>query len=471
MDRLPILVLKELFEYFSLKEQIKLKLVCKTWFMTLSSRKIKTLCLHSKSFPFNLTWTFTNQLIGHQNYTNYLNRKVLAFAFIKEVKKMYISSNLFLIDSSISANQLQLFSSLEQLEIDSGFFKEKIRFNFKKLKLLSLNRTKFKSLVEIECPKLRVFNCSTNVEQFKFVFPTTIEYLECLNYSRMVKRFKNLRYLIFQSFEPIDLSFSDDLVHLKELHLNIANYIYLDLEDLSSKLSSIKNRFKVFTTFFKCENDLSKFIYTIDSSNVEILKKNYSNLSDYHTWKFKVDYSALLKSFDNSLENLIKSRFLNKFTNIQILVLNDCLQDLESIKLLQNCRRLREIRVSNCLVPSNFYKLLAYFPDLEKLILSVHKFDLNDNYKQINGFKSLKTFKIFSESFLPIELVRFILEKCPNIRKLFFFNFKIQKKQVIKVRKADQLYSVESTFIEIFCDLDDLINELSRLFEDVFPFV
>lgn len=472
---LPTLVLYKISNYLNLKEKAQLRLVNKK-FSKLNLYNQNILCIHQNQYPLNLIFSFTNKLVGYENSTNFLNRKFYElkcnFPFEK-IKKLYISSIWILNDLDIKLKKLNTFKSLEQLEINDGVFEDELKFNFKNLRILSLNNCKFNKTLELNCPLLEVFICLTEIKKLKFTYPLSLKYLELFEYHSLIKQFKNLESLALLTFKSIDPNILKDLAKLKDLNLNIANYMYLNLEEINLlKWNLEQSKLKVNMTFFKMSNCVQSKRVRIDHTNVNIVKNNYYNLENNLRWKFEVNYSSLIRTFNYSLP----IDFFIKFMNIQQVEISEQVVDKKGlIYFLSNCKQLRTLHINELLMNQFPYDQLSRIRTLEELKISKSN-SIISSYEFLNSLNSLKSLELYVldrkiEFSFFIDFIFNALLRCRNLVKLFITKSEIDKDQkFILIKLIQQFYTLccSRTKIEIiYLDLKDLID---NLFRDEFPY-
>ena len=471
MENLPSLVLSKIIICFNLKERTKLREICRNWKYEIDKFNQTTLCVHEDPFPFNLSFSFTNKLVGHHNSTSSLNRKFFKYSFLFDrIRRLYVSS--VLSDLGISLDKLNHFKSVEQLEIFGDLeFDKAIKFNFKKLRILSLKRCKFDCGLELDCPKLDTFICWRSIEQIKFNHPLSLKYSELLDYESSIKQFSNLEILVFLSFKTTDLTIRNDLTRLKELHLNVSNYIYMDLEAFDSmKLNLEKNHdLKVAVTFFKFEtNRYESDRFKLNKSSIRIMKNNYQKRHQVcNSWPFEVDYSSLINTFGS-----IPTDFFDKFPNIEIVLVeelaNKKIDELHLIEFLKNCKQLRGLHFDESLVGELFYDNLVSLLTLEQLNINKLKWCIH-NYKflnlYLNQLKNLKKLQIsfLNHNYLSTQLVYNVLNRCNQIDELSIFKHSLTFNDGFVIKKTQSIYSLTYSKIKmeiIFSNLDNLIKHL-----------
>lgn len=457
METLPDQVITEILNYFSLKERAQYRLICKK-FSELDLASQDSLCIHRDTYPLNLTWTLTSKsergkLVGHQNSTDFLNKKFykLNCSPLKKIRKLYLTCNSALNVLQISANKLGYFKGLEELEIFDGQFDENVKWSFKKLKVLSLNRCKFNCVVELDCPSLESFVCWTEIKNLKFNHPSSLKYLELFDFDASIARFKRVETLAFLCFSSIDLEIcARELTKLKELHLNVANYRHLDLEELNGLVASLeRGHLKVHLTWFKLAKCAQSKRVLVDEGNSAIALGNYENLENNLRYRFEVNFSALTRAFNSCFP----TDFFRKFASISHVEIDEPADDTLLFGFLMNCNQLKGLQVNELFIDQFPYHLLGLLSTLEELKLSKSNLFIS-NYEFLGDLRSLKSLHLSLlgqniEFPLLFDFVWNALLRCKSLRKLSIFknNKFVDKFICIKLVHILTQESIEDCFL------------------------
>ena len=459
INKLPRLVVFKILNYLNLKEKVQFKSVCKR-LNEIDVFYQNSLCIHQDNYPFNLTYSVTNKLVGYHNSISFLNEKFERYDFpLKRIKKLYISSIWFLNDLRISLNKLNYFENLEQLQIEgTGQLDEDTRFSFKQLKILSLNKCTFNFWLELDCPSLQTFVCWSNeIQNLKFNYPLKLKSLELFKYDPLIKRFQNLECLSFLCFKTIDLDINKKLIKLKELNLNLGNYMHLDLEEFHSLKSNLEGtNLKINVTFFKLAKCLESKRLLLDESNLGIVKNNYCKLQNCLNWTFELNYSSLFKEFNCS----IPTDFHLKFKIQQVEINEQITDSRQFFTFLNNCTHLRELHINGL---NQFpYHQLHCLSTLEALKITKSNFaiisDLPKGLKNLDFILNDKN-EMNSISHLAISA----LLKCVNLKNLIISDSKKVVSKLIWIKRTRNFYSLILPNLEIiFTNLTRLINHLKQ---------
>ena len=477
METLPDLVITRILNYLCLRERARFRLVCKK-FSEFNLRGQERLCINQVSYPLNTTWTLTGdsergKLVGYHNSSDFLNRKFhkLSCNPLMSIKKLYIVSADYLSALQISPNKLNYFRALEVLEIFEGKFEKNIDWSFKKLKVLSLNECKFDFAVELDCPLLESFVCwTTEIKNLKFSHPSSLKYLELFQFDSSIRRFKNVESLAFLCFSTIDRNIcTRELSKLRELHLNCGNYKLLDFEQLNNLIGDLESEhLKVNVTWFKLTNCTQSRRVVIDESNAATALSNYPNLETNLRYRFDINFSALIKTFNSC----IPDDFFEKFTSISHVEINEQTDETQFMRFLVNCKQLRCLYVNELYIKEFPYKKLAQLPTLEELEIFKSELSISD-HQFLSKLKNLLSLKVtFSCRFIEFPLLfDFIwnsILRCNSLRDLYVLknNRFVEKFLWIKiVQEQDYSFLVYSNaqILYRFESLDKLLVHLIEM--------
>ena len=204
MEDLPVVVLKVVFDFLSIREKFAMKLTCKKWkFVADTMCRQQNVCIYSIKCPYNERWCFSEQKVAEEDmiyikFNHTSERKFdLKLDFFKNLQKLYLYSigekiNEFLLE----LNQL---TKLEVLMIDDYVVEEP---KLRKLSSTSLQKLSIRDIncqgMELDTPNLSALVLYCNRRKHTHVlirFPLKIKHLECKEFTLRLSSLKNLETL------------------------------------------------------------------------------------------------------------------------------------------------------------------------------------------------------------------------------------------------------------------------------------
>ena len=231
---LPALVLKIVFDFISIPEKLRMRLVCKAWrFVVDNLCSQPNVCLYSIYNPYNRRWCFSDQpvLEGEMFYRKF-NPELdpnfhLGRPFFRGIRKLFIYWIGPQIDTFLA--EVGQLTSLKELKIDEYHMKTR-KLSSSSLERLSLHVQYFERL-ELETPNLnslcdrslRSRPIRTREEQrtVEFRFPLTVKHLVCWKFDENYSQLQNLETLTCLEF-PLNFQLDEfkSLIKLEILPRN-----------------------------------------------------------------------------------------------------------------------------------------------------------------------------------------------------------------------------------------------------------
>ena len=312
---LPALVLKTVFDFVSIPEKLRMRLVCKTWrFVVDNLYSQQNLCLYFTSFPYNRRWPFSEQPVLEEEM---LYRKFnpeqdpkpdpnfhLKLPFFRDLRKLFIYRVGPQIDVFLA--EVGQLASLKELKIDNYHMKTR-KLSSSSLERLSLYVSNFEHL-EFETPNLnsicdlslrsRSFRGRENARTLEFRFPLTVKRLVCWKFDENYSQLQNLETLTCLKF-PLNFQMNKfkSLIKLEILPSNERELqILRDLQKERTRLG--RDHPQMIVSDFKeqlviCENFGG--ILELSSAYLQQVLENSSNLVARIPRKSNIDASTLLE--------------------------------------------------------------------------------------------------------------------------------------------------------------------------------
>ena len=231
---LPALVLKTVFDFISIPEKFRMRLVCKTWrFVVDNLYSQQNVCIYSTSYPYNRRWCFSDQPVLEEEM---LYRKLkpepdpnfhLSRPFFRGLRKLFIHRVGPQIDFFLA--EVGQLTSLKELKIDEYHMKTR-KLSSSSLERLSLYVQRFERL-ELETPNLNSFcDLSSRDQPFRrreetrtveFRFPLRVKHLVCCDFIESYSQLQNLETLTCLEF-PLNFQLDEfkSLIKLEILPRN-----------------------------------------------------------------------------------------------------------------------------------------------------------------------------------------------------------------------------------------------------------
>ena len=469
MERLPDLALMRILQFCSLKQRIRLSLVCKQWRQLILNLNRETLFCHFDVFPRDLRWSYTNRTVGLCN-----SFRIRSLDFLQaELTRRYFGGLkkllIFNVDFGLKgvhnfAGYLNHFERLQQLELNGFNLKNDTTIRLPNLELLtlkdvSINNSNFR--IFLDTPALQVLVCWKKIANVRFLdCPRRLRYLECVNDLPNFKfgfQFPHLEQLnLFDVTGSLRQDFLQDFPAIRTLVL-FNNFSQEDLQRLRSREEVVSRNVKVlflaFDEVYVKPTIGFNFTNMLQRRNIESLVGNYSKLNETVTWPTYLDFSELLLQFNHT----IPASFLTKFVNINTLHVAKLVDHSPLIEFLRACGHLHYLRVTYSLLPQTFFDRL---PDSSISILEITEEETGN----IQNFKFIAELQIFQLKIrfnvLPVDLVA---NRLAN-GELKYFNFKKESFNLsISLREDRAFYlNVDHRAESKFTKADDVMSGLRK---------
>ena len=448
MENLPALALIKILKFLSLKERIRLSLVCQQWRQVIVSLKRETLFCHFDVYPRDLRWSYTNQMVGHEH-----SIQIQSLDFLQhELTRLYFGSlkKLFIFNLDFGrkgvldfGRYLQHFDQLRQLELNGFNMKNDTTLHLPQLEVLtlkdvSINNSNF--LIYLEAPKLEVLVCWKKIANVKFLEqPVRLKYLECVNDSHDFQfglQFPNLQQLnLFDVTGSISQNLLQEFPNIKKLML-YNNFTEEDLRRFRDREEVSRRQVQVlflgFDEVYVKPTIGFNFTHMLQRRNLESLAGNYSRLNEIVPWPTYLDYNELLLQFHQTVPGC----FLSKFVNITTLHVAKLADYSPLIEFLRACGYLQHLRVTYSLLPQEFFDSLVDSASIGILEITEEETGNMHNFRFISALKFFQLKVRFGV--LPIDLVA---NRLAN-EQLKYFNFKKDSFNLSISRRDDQAFYV-----------------------------
>ena len=469
MERLPALALIRILQYTSLRERLRLALVCQQWRQVILSLNRETLFAHFDIYPRDLRWSYTNKVAKHEHSIrikslDFLQHELTKFYF-GGIKKLLI----FNVDFGRKGvnnfdSYLEHFEQLQQLELNGFNLKNDTTIRFSNLKLLtlkdvSINNSNFR--IFLDAPELEVFVCWKKIANVQFLScPTKLRYLECVNDTHDLKfdtRFPNLEQLnLFDVTGTIRNDFLAEFPAIRRLIL-FNNFSEEDLQRFRNREEVIRLGVKVlflaFDEVYVKPTIGFNFTNMLQRRNIESLVSNYTKLNEVVPWPTYLDFGELLLQFGNAIPGC----FLSKFVNINTLHVAKLADHSPLIEFLRACGHLHYLRVTYSLLPQEFFDQLT---DSSISILEITE----ETTGNIHNFKFISKLKLFHLkvrfNVLPVDLVT---NRLAN-DELKYFNFRKESFNLSISLRDDRVFylNVDHKSESRYTRADELVSCLRK---------
>ena len=439
MDRLPSLVLRQLFDYFNVNEKLRLKRVCKSWKIKIESildHDQMSLFVHLGHYPNNLKWSYQNDLVGYANSLKISNAKnpALTLAMFQRVRSLFLFKYYPGVEFELF-KQLNCFENLEQLEIyKCEILSKSARLELRKLRILSIKKTKIGHQVELETPVLGVLIFWSQVRLIKFNYPERLRHLETLDFKLCTSQFTNLETLVCQNL----CTDGDEFCSLDALHLKIIGSLasetsklkaiqLVDLgcedpinDELKRQRATLEKgglKLTILTGF-----DNSRYCcwrgykYPFEGQDPDDTKNEFQHLPDRISWFIDCEYSLVLRAFDP-----LPDGFLSKLPNIKYLKIKKAEDSAKLISFLNGCCYLRSLKIHDAGLDRQFYGRLCLINSLRRLKIRERNWPV-DEFDWIGRLDNLKEIEFESDR-LAVAFILAAFERCPHLERFRFKTF------------------------------------------------
>ena len=342
MDFLSPEIKVKIFNQLPIRDSIKCRQVCKDWLVIIDSLKYRSLefcfAIHERSEEKD-DEKETDLWIS--NFEKFF-RAVTIDPKFSRIKVMIVSGCLPDLENlDVFINH---FDGLEELYLDYARYSTHYARNLKKfvLNLKFLTTIKFScrsqevitSLYKLETPSLTHL-MTGELSNIEICYPEKIKCLEVKNNTPSLAKFKNLKILIIidyfmdrSNISKLSAYLLHQLPHLKR--------VYAGWNAINNKLVQTpiegNSDLEVYYFGFRINSDLSgnfdwKNIKDInklysDCEWTSFMARNYAKSIDDNPYFFPLDYTQLLKEFDQNVPNDFWEKF-SKFHSVRIRNLED----------------------------------------------------------------------------------------------------------------------------------------------------
>lgn len=327
MDDLPILVYKSLFQnYFSVKERLELKLVCKRWKLLIEfwgqenlvicpkdTNCVRSKCLDSGKFIIPADVLYIP--ITRYDFSDPIFRKLEKIYFFK----------------CEESETKRFLENLDQLpELTCLCFRES---RFSRLRSATLRelylRDKFGRSIDLETPNLVrfVFHRNRHSTVVNFSHPDRVRFVECEDFN--FESLANIEQLVCRT-----IGATINLENFKKLKKIEICPLRRDEED-KEMVRRLKRQFGHVVFVDGLENT-EEFFFKNQVGKLGLVPKQYDALANVYSsitrmpWPFTVDYCSLVKSFQK-----IPDDFTDKFCQISTVHITKSVDSAKLIRFLE----------------------------------------------------------------------------------------------------------------------------------------
>lgn len=490
---LPILVLREIFSFLSVKERAKCRAVCRDWKQQVDwyDEGRDSLLFHTGLYSLNKHWSWTNRkgLVRIENSFEIRNFEFLKNAptisklkSLKRLKKiMLVDGQSFYRASDLLVfrelqNYLKAFEECEELEIEDFLLAGHTLIRLFKLKVLVLKMLKLYCKLEIDCPALEVLIVGVmdaNNHEVTYKNLSNLKHLEVtssvLNFASF-ERFPKLKSI---SFFNDASSFSSDLLSytpaLKRLIFYTSNP-QSDYRELirQKELYNLDNDLQVFINGFDL-NESEMFAISPDRTTIDIDEQCIDGVFNFYprmmdskiNWVVMLDYDLLHSKF-----KIVPADWFSRFGGVDILWLKRAPSGHHLTGFLKQCPALDKLVLS--LAKFSDARLLdlcfSLTPSIRELAIYENDYSAVANFDYSFLYNLKVAFVRLHSVGLPANFLRTIFRTCKH---LGFFQYFHDRQSLIVALKSD---GFDLTFISQtgnrpglhFATLNDLIDYLKN---------
>ena len=315
MADLPIVVLREIFDFLTIPERLRVRSTCKTWkFVIETFKSPKSLCIYSTSYPYNEKWCFSNEKVA-ENEMFYLKyhyeahrRFSLQMRFFRNLERVYLYSTKEKADLFLA--EVHQLTQLKVLMIEGNVqFKTLRSSSIEKLSL----RTIYHSIeLELETPNLNSIvmqsMLSKNDPLVIFRFPSKVKHLECLRFNEKLSQLKNLETLVCQEI-TFDFQLSE-FESLKRLEIWPTDHQLPMVVRIQQERNRLKrNDLELIVSGFReelisCERDRS--CLNVTTAYLQQMERNRTKLVGPAPWCASLDIDTFIRHPDRFTDELFE---------------------------------------------------------------------------------------------------------------------------------------------------------------------
>ena len=320
MADLPIVVLREIFDFFTMPERLSLRCICKTWKFAIETFCFpKNLCIYSTSYPHKKKWCFSNEKVV-ENEMFYLKyhyeahrRFSLQMKFFQNLEKVYLYATEEKADLFLA--EVHQLTQLKVLMIEGDV-------DLKTLRSFSIEMLSLKTFspginsIELETPNLNSVVMQSMLSKSDplviFRFPSKVKHLECLRFNANLSQLKDLETLVCQEI-TFDFQLSE-FESLKRLEIWPTPWQLPMVEQIQQERNRLeRNDLELIVSGFReelvsCERDNSCLSVTI--AYLQQMERNRTKLVGPAPWCASIDIEIFIRRPD-----LIPDKLFGHFTN------------------------------------------------------------------------------------------------------------------------------------------------------------
>lgn len=482
INDLPPEVLSMIFNCLSVNDKFNVvQKVCKKWYFIVTNSKLRNLVIAQDHLPLNEKWSFTWNQVNCACSIVDLNLNFIETQLKRDIfsnlKSLYLYTiNLSYLTSSFieCLNRLQF---LERLEISFILLNKIKTLNLFNLQVFSVKKVHGNLLI-LNTPKLSKLRIqSANCNNLKFIFPETIEYLDCAEFEIILNKFKNLKILFCLDMIDINNDLLINLIKLEEVHFERNHFTFYNL--VNQKRIFNRTNLDIYYQGLKSgdylEQNLNFGSDSLNEANIQIYLNNYSNVANQLTFIKYINYNCW--ELNDSISPGIPEDFIRKFVCLNgIWVTHQVNNELKFIDFLKNCSNYSFLKLNYSQLTQAFYSQLPTLcPTIKNLeikeepeIINNLDFDFLIRFNYLTGISTNKKLSIefMYQIFRELNLCNLTFQCKTNFNRHLNSNDQIDStdETTIKIHHFKNNFEVcLKNEIYFFDTLDDLYCSLKEL--------
>lgn len=374
MDKLPVELYQEIFEYLEFGELFDLRLVNKRLNGIISLFRVKEL-IFENGHKYRYNWSFSRQPINYLNVLPNSKQFILRDSWFDTCGlrslKISLSGNRY---RRVKLSHINSLVDLSQLEIDANVYDPEDRLLvLPHLKTLSFS---ISDVAEqpgfvLDLPKLERLNLDCSMRGLTFKHPQSVRQLKVERFESMLSAFRNV-----QRFECFHFNHShlDDkklelfavYPQLNELLVECDAYGMLD-EVIAERDRLERHEAKLYYRSLECLNSqelrmYKKKDYYLNCFTLDQHFRLYQRLADDLYFVDEMDFGKLIKMLGS-----VPQDFFDKYINIQKLFVRGWANEHLFLTFIGNCRNLGFLSINNAPLSQTFYDRLPAITRLREL--------------------------------------------------------------------------------------------------------
>lgn len=410
LDRLPVVVLRQIFCFLDIGERLRARSTCKAWRFTVDTWfDQQSLCIYSTVYPYNERWCCSNQRVLEKEMFHLKFDRVAShrldwkMEFFRNLQKLYLyemgdKTEPFL-------EELNQVTSLKVLMIEES------RIYLRKLSSSSLAWLSIKCFccdhIELDTPNLSslILSIDHRPEEhpgtLDFHSPRKVRHLQCIEFNSNLDQLKGLETLAcqritfdfkldeFQSLTRTEL-WSFDAFQLVRNEKNRLNRPDLQVVASGFEEGTVTSRPILVQEEFFCRfHRLPGDDLELSESYLRRAELNKWNLLGSTPWNFTVEYATLLPFVGKIPRNFFSKLRISSFILAQ-LPLNG-VPEIDQVALVELVERSQpEDLELNCELSEATLQRLSHIQSIKYLRVTV-----NEKLDGLLGLKNLVTLKVF----------------------------------------------------------------------------